>query len=121
MMRWLATRRRWWRSSLSLRRRLGARSTGARSAAVSGPRYRSWGLKDAADVLRLLKAAIARPGEAAKQRRKARIAALRAEQRREIDQIQAQVRGYEKAHKAVTKGNGREEGQQEERRPQIRA
>ena len=36
-----------------------------------------------------------------KRRHKARISALRAEQRRDIDQIQAQVRGYEKALKAV--------------------
>ncbi len=59
--------------------------------------------------------------EEAKQRHKARIAALRTEQRREIDQIQAHVRGYEKALKAVAKGNGREEGQQEEPSLQIRA
>jgi hypothetical protein len=42
--------------------------------------------------------------EEAKQRHKARIAALRAEQRGEIHQIQAQVRGYEKALKAVANG-----------------
>ncbi len=54
--------------------------------------------------------------EEAKQRHKARILALRAEQRKEIDQIQALVRGYEKALRAVTKGNG-----QGEKRIQIRA
>lgn len=51
--------------------------------------------------------------EEAKQRHKARIAALRAEQRQEIEGIQAQVRGYEKALKAVAKSNGQGEGQQE--------
>ena len=44
--------------------------------------------------------------EEAKQRHKARISALRAEQRQEIEGIQAQVRGYEKALKAVAKSNG---------------
>ena len=44
--------------------------------------------------------------EETKQRHKARIAALRAEQRREIEGIQAVVRGYEKALKAVTQSNG---------------
>ncbi len=47
-----------------------------------------------------------------KQRHKARISAIRAEQRQEIERIQAQVRGYEKALKAVAKSNGQEEGQQ---------
>ncbi len=47
-----------------------------------------------------------------KQRHKARISALRVEQRQEIERIQAQVRGYEKALKAVAKSNGQEEGQQ---------
>ena len=50
--------------------------------------------------------------EETKQRHKARISALRAEQRREIEGIRAQVRGYEKALKAVTRSNGQEEGQQ---------
>jgi len=54
-------------------------------------------------------------------RQKARIAALRAEHRKEIEEIQAQVRGYEKALKAVSKSNGRSEGEQEEKRLQIRA
>ena len=44
--------------------------------------------------------------EEAKQHHKARITALRAEQCQEIEGIQAQVRSYEKALKAVTKGNG---------------
>ncbi len=57
--------------------------------------------------------------EEAKQRHKARIAALRAEQRQEIEEIQAQVRGYEKALKAVTGSNGQRESQ--EKRLQIRA
>ena len=56
-----------------------------------------------------------------KRRHKARISALRAEQRKEIERIQAQVRGYVKALKAVANGNGREEGQQEEPSLQIRA
>ncbi len=55
-----------------------------------------------------------------KRRHKSRISALRAEERWEIDQIQAQARGYEKALKAVTKGNGQRESQ-EEKRLQIRA
>ncbi len=46
--------------------------------------------------------------EETKRRHKVRIAALRTEQRRETERIQAQVRGYEKALRAVTKGNGRE-------------
>ena len=58
--------------------------------------------------------------EEAKQRHKARITALRAEQRREIEGIQTQVRGYEKALKAVTKGNG-QPARQEEKPLQIRA
>ena len=58
--------------------------------------------------------------EEAKQHHKARIAALRAEQRQEIERIQAQVRGYEKALKAVTTSNGHRESQ-EEKRLQIRA
>lgn len=58
--------------------------------------------------------------EEAKQRHKARIAALRAEQRQEIERIRAQVRGYEKALKAVTKSNGQRESQ-EEKRLQIQA
>jgi hypothetical protein len=58
--------------------------------------------------------------EEAKQHHKARIAALRAEQRQEIEGLQALVRGYEKALKAVTKGNGRREGRQVEKRLQIR-
>ena len=58
--------------------------------------------------------------EEAKQRHKASIAALRAEQRQEIEGIQAQARGYEKALKAVTKSNGQRESQ-EEKRLQIRA
>ncbi len=53
--------------------------------------------------------------EDAKQHHKARILALR------NDQIQAQVRGYEKALKAVTKSNGQGESQQQEKRFQIRA
>jgi len=59
--------------------------------------------------------------EEAKQRHKARIAALRAEQRQEIEGLQAQVRRYEKALKAVTKSNGLEQGRQVEKRLQIRA
>ena len=59
--------------------------------------------------------------EEAKQRHKTRISALREEQRQEIEEIQAQVRGYEKALKAVTGSNGRREGQQVEKRLQIRA
>ncbi len=55
--------------------------------------------------------AIRSPDET-KRRHKARISALRAEQRQEIDGIQAQARGYEKALKAVAKSNGQEEGQQ---------
>ena len=51
--------------------------------------------------------------EEAKQRQKARIAALRAEQRQEIEGIQAQVRGYEKALKAITGTNGQGENQEE--------
>ena len=47
-----------------------------------------------------------------KRRHKARISALRAEQRQDIEQIQAQVRGYEKALKAVSKSNGQEKRQQ---------
>ncbi len=58
--------------------------------------------------------------EEAKQRHKARISALRVEQRQEIERIQAQVRGYEKALKAVTKGNG-QPAKQEEPSLQIRA
>ena len=49
-----------------------------------------------------------------KQRHKARITALRSEQRQEVERIQAQVRGYEKALKAVAMGNGqpaRQEGE----------
>ena len=55
-----------------------------------------------------------------KRRHKARISALRAERRQDIEQIQAQVRGYEKALKAVSKSNGQRE-RQEEKRLQIRA
>jgi hypothetical protein len=55
-----------------------------------------------------------------KQHHKARMAALRAEQRQEIEGIQAQVRGYEKALKAVTRSNGQRESQ-EDKRLQIRA
>ena len=55
-----------------------------------------------------------------KHRHKARISALRAEQRQEVERIQAQVRGYEKALKAVAKSNGQGETQ-EERRFQMRA
>lgn len=58
--------------------------------------------------------------EQTKQRHKACISALRAEQRQEIGRIQAQVRGYEKALKAVTKSDGQRESQ-EEKRLQIRA
>ena len=58
--------------------------------------------------------------EEAKQRHKARIAALRAEQRQEIEGIQAQVRGYEKALKAVARSNGQRESL-DEKRLQIRA
>lgn len=58
--------------------------------------------------------------EEAKQRHKARIAALRAEQRQEIEGIQAQVRGYEKALKAIAGTNGQGENQ-EEKRIQIQA
>ncbi len=58
--------------------------------------------------------------EEAKQRHKTRISALREEQRQEIEEIQAQVRGYEKALKAVTGSNGQRESQ-EEKRLQIRA
>ena len=47
-----------------------------------------------------------------KRRHKARISALRTEQRQEIEQIQAQVRGYEKALKAVSKSNDQGERQQ---------
>ncbi len=50
--------------------------------------------------------------EEAKQRHKARISALRVEQRQEIEGIQALVRVYEKALKAVTKSNGQGERQQ---------
>ncbi len=50
--------------------------------------------------------------EQAKQRHKARISGLRAEQRQEIEGIQAQVRGYEKALKAVTGSNGQGESQE---------
>ena len=57
--------------------------------------------------------------EEAKKRHRARIAALRAEQHREIEVMQAQVRGYEKALKAVTKGNG-QSARQEEKPFQIR-
>ncbi len=56
-----------------------------------------------------------------KHRHKARIAALRAEQQREVQQLQAQIRGYEKALMAVTKCNGQGEGRQEEKRLQIQA
>lgn len=58
--------------------------------------------------------------EEAKQQHKARIAALRVEQRQEVERIQTQVRGYERALKAITKGNGRREDQ-EEQRLQVRA
>lgn len=58
--------------------------------------------------------------EETKQRHQARIAALRAEQRQEIERIRAQVRGYEKALKAVTRSNAQRESQ-EEKRLQIRA
>ena len=51
--------------------------------------------------------------EEAKQRHKARIAALWAEQRQEIEGIQAQIRGYERALKAITKSNGQRESQEE--------
>jgi hypothetical protein len=44
-----------------------------------------------------------------KQHHKARISALRAEQRQEIERIQAQVRGYQKALKAITGSNGQGE------------
>ena len=47
--------------------------------------------------------------EDTKQRHKARISALRAEQRQEVERIQAQIRGYEKALKAVSKSNGQGE------------
>ena len=53
--------------------------------------------------------------EETKQRHKARISVLRAEQRQEIEGIQAQVRGYEKALKAVAKSNGQGETQEEKR------
>ena len=53
--------------------------------------------------------------EEAKQRHKARIAALRAEQRPEIEGIQAQVRGYEKSLKAIAKGNGQSARQERSR------
>ena len=58
--------------------------------------------------------------EKAKQRQKAKITALRAEQRHEIGRIQARVRGYEKALKALAKGNG-QPARQEEKPLQIRA
>ncbi len=58
--------------------------------------------------------------EEAKQRHKAHISALRAEQRQEIEGIQAQVRGYEKALKAVAMGNG-QPARQEEKPLQIPA
>ena len=44
-----------------------------------------------------------------KHRHKASISALRAEQRQEVERIQAQIRGYEKALKAVSKSNGQGE------------
>ncbi len=59
--------------------------------------------------------------EETKQRHKARNAALRTEQRQEIEGLQALVRGYEKALKAVSKSGGRREGRQVEKRLQIRA
>lgn len=49
-----------------------------------------------------------------KRRHKVRVSALREEQRQEIERIQAQVRGYEKPLKAVTRGNGQDEGQEED-------
>ncbi len=55
-----------------------------------------------------------------KQRHKARITALKAEQRREIEGFQTQVRGYEKALKAISKGNG-QSARREEEPLQIRA
>ncbi len=59
--------------------------------------------------------------EEAKQRHKARISDLRVEHRQEIEGLQALVQGYEKALKAVAKSNGQEEGQQVEKRLQMRA
>jgi uncharacterized coiled-coil protein SlyX len=47
-----------------------------------------------------------------KRRHKARISALRAEQRQEIERIQVQIRGYEKALKAVAMSNGQRESQE---------
>lgn len=44
--------------------------------------------------------------EQAKQRQKARILALRAEQQRETQGLQGQIRGYEKALKAITRDDG---------------
>ncbi len=49
--------------------------------------------------------------EETKQRHKTRIITLRTEQRREVEAIQGQIRGYEKAVRAVTKGNGESAGQ----------
>ncbi len=48
-----------------------------------------------------------------KQRHKARITALRAEQRREIHGLGARVKGYEKALKAVRGSNGQGQGQRQ--------
>lgn len=47
----------------------------------------------------------------AKQRHKARITALKVEQRREIHGLGARVKGYEKALKAVRGSNGQREAQ----------
>ena len=44
-----------------------------------------------------------------KLRHKSRILALRGEQQRETQRLQGQIRGYEKALKAITKGNGQGE------------
>ncbi len=53
-----------------------------------------------------------------KNRHKATVSGLRAEQRNEIEQLQTQVRDYAKALKAVAKSNGLEN---KEKRRQIRA
>ena len=53
--------------------------------------------------------------EATKQSRKDQISALRAEQRLEVEEIQTQIRGYERALKAVTKGSGHAESQERKR------
>ncbi len=54
------------------------------------------------------------------QRHKARITALKVEQRREMHGLGARVKGYEKALKAVTGSNGQGESR-EEKRLQIQA